>query len=332
MKLSCPDYTFKLSCLAAVGARRRWQARERGATLAEKRPMLASRLLFQGHDTFLCRTNWLKKGYDFIQDGGGFNDADAVVRLGVGKNMVTAIRYWLRAFGLTDENDLLQPVAHELLGPSGLDPYLEDEATVWYLHYRLVRTGRASLYHFVFNKLRREGFSFTRAQLAQFVTRRAAELGAPTPNENTLDSDLTMFVRSYAPPGREQARPDVEEESTGLLQDLGLLTLNRADGLRYHIENLDRPELPWPVVLRVILENPAFGDVISFTDLAVASDSPGLVFALSEKGLFQKLEAMMQRLPAAVVYSSTAGNRVLTLKREQLDVAAIWQEYYGLLA
>jgi len=294
--------------------------------------MLGDRLIFQGHNTFVCKNNWLKKGYDFLLAGCGFNDADAVVRLGVGKNMVEAIRYWLRAFGLTNEADTLQPIAHELLANDGLDPYLEDSATLWYLHYCLVRTGRASLYHFVFNEMRREGFSFTRAQLAQFVTRRAVELGAQTPNENTLDSDLTMFVRSYAPPGREQARPDVEEESTGLLQDLGLLTLNRADGLRYHIENLDRPELPWPVALRVILENPAYGDAISFTDLSVAPDSPGLVFALSEKGLFQKIEEMTQQLPTAIVYSTTAGNRVLTLKRDRLDLAAIWQQYYGQLA
>jgi Protein of unknown function (DUF4007) len=291
--------------------------------------MLGNKLVFQGHNTFLCKNNWLKKGYDFLHGGGGFNDTDAVVRLGVGKNMVEAIRYWLRSFGLTNEADALQTVAHELLADDGLDPYLEDGATLWYLHYCLVRTGRASLYHFVFNELRREGFSFTRAQLAQFITRRAVELGTPNLNENTLDSDLTMFVRSYAPPGREQSRPDIEEESTGLLQDLGLITLNRADGLRYHIENLDRPELPWQVVLRVILENPAFSDVISFTDLAVAADSPGLVFALSEKGLFQKIEDMILNLPTAIVYSSTAGNRVLTLKREQINLATIWQQYYG---
>ncbi|RZJ86878.1 MAG: DUF4007 family protein, partial [Hymenobacter sp.] len=74
--------------------------------------MLLDRLIFQGHDTFLCRNNWLKKGYDFIQAGGNFNDADAVVQLGVGKNMVTSIRYWMKAFGLTDEADTLRPVAH----------------------------------------------------------------------------------------------------------------------------------------------------------------------------------------------------------------------------
>ncbi len=293
--------------------------------------MLASRLLFQGHDTFLCRTNWLKKGYDFIRDGGGFNDADAVVQLGVGKNMVTAIRYWLRAFGLTDENDLLQPVAHELLGPSGLDPYLEDEATVWYLHYRLVRTGRASLYHFVFNELRKEGFSFSRGQLRQFVVRKCAERGYSI-NENTLDSDLTVLLRSYAPSGKagRADKPDIEEETSGLLQDLGLLTVTTPDeGTRYHIENLERPELPWPVVLRVILENPAWGDAIGFTDLEVAPDSPGLVFALNEKGLFYKIEEMMARYPAAIIYSSTAGNRVLTLKREQLNLADVLLTHYG---
>lgn len=294
--------------------------------------MLAPRLLFQGHDTFLCRNSWLKKGYDFVQEEGGFNDADAVVRLGVGKNMVTAIRYWLRAFGLANENDELLPVAHELLAATnGFDPYIESEATVWYLHYLLVRTGRASLYHFVFNELRKEGFSFNRAQLRQFVVRKCAERNYPI-NENTLDSDLTVLLRSYAPSGKSgrSDRLDIEEESTGLLKDLGLLTISHGDeGVRYHIENLERPELPWPVVLRVMLEHPAWGDNISFSDLEVAPDSPGLVFALSSTGLFTKIEEMMARYPAAIIYSSTAGNRVLTLKRELLDVAAIMQEYYG---
>ncbi|MEJ7662185.1 MAG: DUF4007 family protein [Hymenobacter sp.] len=124
-------------------------------------------------------------------------------------------------------------------------------------------------------------------------------------NDNTLDSDLTVGLRSYAPSGKSEraGRVDIEEESTGLLQDLGLLTVSNADeGLRYHIENLERPELPWPVVLRVILENPAWGDNISFTELEVALDSPGLVFALNAAGLFNKIEEMMARFPTAVIY------------------------------
>lgn len=189
--------------------------------------MLAPRLLFQGHDTFLCRNSWLKKGHDFVQAGGSFTDADAVARLGVGKNMVTAIRYWLRAFGLANEQDEL------LADAGGLDPYVESEATVWYLHYLLVRTGQVSLYHLVFNELRKEGFSFSRAQIKQFVMRKCAERGYPI-NKNTLDSDLTVCLRSYAPSGKggRNDKPDIEEESLGLLQDLGLLAISSGNAQR----------------------------------------------------------------------------------------------------
>lgn len=291
--------------------------------------MLGERLIFQGHNTFLCRHSWLKKGYDFIKAGNGFNDADAVVKLGVGKNMVDAIRYWLRGFGLANEADELRAVAHELLGPEGHDPYLEDDATLWYLHYLLVKTGRASLYHLVFNELRRENFFFSRPQIQQFVNRRSVELGGGVPNENTLESDLTVFIRSYAPSGKDKDKFDIEEESNGLLQDLGLLTISKNDGIHYHIENLERPDIPWQIVLRVILENEHWGETISFTDLEVAPDSPGLVFALNERGLFHKIEDMVAAYPAAIVYSNTAGNRVLTIKKDLVTVDKIMQRYYG---
>lgn len=57
------------------------------------------RYSFSGHESFYCKSLWLKKGYDFLTEGRSFLDEDAVVRLGVGKNMVTSIRYWLKAFG-----------------------------------------------------------------------------------------------------------------------------------------------------------------------------------------------------------------------------------------
>lgn len=50
-----------------------------------------SKLRFSGHDTFIVRTFWPKKGYDFIKNGGNFSAEDAVVDLGVGKNIYPAI-------------------------------------------------------------------------------------------------------------------------------------------------------------------------------------------------------------------------------------------------
>ena len=43
---------------------------------------------FSGHESFQCRQLWLKKGYDYINKNKTFTDEDAVVELGVGKNMI----------------------------------------------------------------------------------------------------------------------------------------------------------------------------------------------------------------------------------------------------
>jgi hypothetical protein len=61
------------------------------------------KLQFSGHDSFICKHFWLKKGYDFLQSGGSFtNEERSVIELGVGKNMVTAINYWLKSFNIID--------------------------------------------------------------------------------------------------------------------------------------------------------------------------------------------------------------------------------------
>jgi hypothetical protein len=62
------------------------------------------KLQFSGHDSFQCRQLWLKKGYDFVKEGFDFNDEYSVVQLGVGKNMVSSIRFWLKAFNIIDNN------------------------------------------------------------------------------------------------------------------------------------------------------------------------------------------------------------------------------------
>ena len=93
---------------------------------------------FSGHESFQCRQLWLKKGYDYLKSGKSFNDEDSVVLLGVGKNMVSSIRYWMKAFNHITADDQLTQFANKLLADKGYDPYLEDEGSLWLLHYQLV--------------------------------------------------------------------------------------------------------------------------------------------------------------------------------------------------
>ena len=109
---------------------------------SQKQPL---KYTFSGHESFQCRHLWLKKGYDFVSAGKSFNSEDAVVELGVGKNMVSSIRFWMKAFDIIDQNDTPTVFANKLLSEKGWDPYMEDEATLWLLHYNLVKKGMASL-------------------------------------------------------------------------------------------------------------------------------------------------------------------------------------------
>ena len=99
-----------------------------------------ARPIFSGHESFACKSHWLKRGYDFVIADRNFNDDDAVVHLGVGKNMVASIRFWLKAVGLLQDNEL-NPIADYLFNDeNGQDPYIEDIGTLWLLHFMLVNT------------------------------------------------------------------------------------------------------------------------------------------------------------------------------------------------
>ena len=128
---------------------------------------------FSGHESFQCRHLWLKKGYDFVKKRKSFNDEDAVVSLGVGKNMVSSIRFWMKAFNLLSPDDKLTDFAHLLLADDGFDPYIEDEATAWLLHYQLVKKGFASSYSIIFNELRREKIEFNKENFVAYLKRKS---------------------------------------------------------------------------------------------------------------------------------------------------------------
>lgn len=59
---------------------------------------------FAGHATFALRSGWPKKGLDALETNGAiFNAPESLATLGVGKNMVGAIRHWLLTTRLARE-------------------------------------------------------------------------------------------------------------------------------------------------------------------------------------------------------------------------------------
>ena len=254
------------------------------------------KLNFSGHDSFHCRSLWLNKGLNFLENEKSFTSPSAVVDLGVGKNMVTSINYWLKSFGLVDENNSLSKVADFLFGKSGFDPYLEDVASLWLLHYHLVLENKASIYSLAFNEFRKLHIEFNKNQLFHFIQKKCEEADQKV-SLNTLKRDIPVFIRTYVKPTK--ASKNLEEIYSGLFIELDLVErLKKFDEDEkewYKIENKERDNLPIEILLYVILNNYPDSLSISFEELLVGLNSPGNVFALNSKGLKDKIEELTQK-------------------------------------
>ena len=292
------------------------------------------KLQFSGHDSFICKHFWLKKGYDFIQKGKrNFNDEFAVVDLGVGKNMVTAISYWLKSYGVTDSNNHITELGHFLFNERiGVDPYLEDLGSILLLHYSLIKSNKASIYNLFFNEFRKDKFSFTREYLSNFLLKKLKSIDQNNVNLNTVNSDISVFIRNYLKSGYRNKKTDIEEEFSNLFIDLQFMESYQSENAEekmvewYKIENELRIDLPPQIVLFSILDNESYGDSISFKELQSGYNSPGSVFALNEEGLYNKIERIVE-ICSDATYTQSAGVRELQFKSKP-DKWKILNEYY----
>lgn len=288
-----------------------------------------TKLTFSGHDTFHCRQLWLKKGYDFVKNGNKFTDSESVVILGVGKNMVSAIYFWMKAFGLINKEGNTTDIADYIFAVDGQDPYLEDEATLWLLHYQLVTMGYASIYNLIFNDLRKEKIEFTKENFLSFAERKANEFGFSQFNRKTVSTDFDVLTKMYIRT-TEQVK-DKEDTFSGLLTDLNLIQEEKKTNSSYSIPNDQRNNLPEEIILYTILNSDNFQNSIGLNILFQERNQAGSVFAITKNALMEKLESISKNpvfKDYGITLSDHAGIKELqiTSKPTKFDIL---NHYYG---
>ncbi len=294
-----------------------------------------ARLTLSGHETFSCRHFWLKKGYDFVQAGEyKFSDGDAVIQLGVGKNMVASIRFWMKAFDLMKEDDQSTEsteIADFIFGKNGVDPFLENPATVWLLHYMLVKSDYASIYSIIFNEVRGQRPEFNENYVIAHLNGRLEEEGQVV-SPSTITKDIKTFLKNYV---RPKSKKNIEEEWSGLLLELDLiqvLPFKENGAQKYKIENKERSIIPASLILFAILRYKPDASSLTFQELMNGKGSPGRIFALTADGLMNKIEEITQQYDS-IVYSSDGGiqqiqilDKSLTKVENQLSIlSAIYE-------
>ena len=290
--------------------------------------------LFSGHESFICKHFWLKKGYDFIVANGDFKYETAVMDLGVGKNMVNSIDHWMKSYGLLDKSNNITDLAKKIFNSrGGYDSYVESLATVWILHYSLIKTNRSSVYNIFFNDFRKGRTDFTKEQFLSFL-KRQIEDESKSANDNTINNDISVFIRSYLKPSYKDTKIEIEEDFLSLMIDLDLMRSYKSENAEgkivewYQVENKLQIDLPPEIVFFSILDNEKYGKSISFQELLNGYNSPGVIFALNEEGLYNKLEYIVTKYRGqGIILSETAGVRELQIK-STFKKWDILHEYY----
>ncbi len=303
----------------------------------------ASDATFARHETFHPRYGWLKKAYDgALDDPAVFTRDRATVRLGVGKNMVRAIRFWGHAAKVlaSIENpaggrlSLSAPsrIGRAIFDDHGWDPYCEDPATLWLIHWLLLaRPSQLPVWWAIFHDF--TALEFTDTAIAQFAEDHIGSV--PTwsaPHPSSIDKDVSCLLRTYASPG-SGPRAGIDDLLDCPMRDLGLIRLTGGSPRTFRFASGDKLSLPTEITLYACLDFLARTDrksqTVPVSRLATEPGGPGRAFRLPETALTAALENAASRFEEVDVAAHN-GVPQLSFRGGAAEVGSnVLRAYYG---
>jgi hypothetical protein len=291
---------------------------------------------FSGHETFACRFSWLPKAVRLIESDPHAlsSDEQAILSLGLGKNMVRSLRFWLDAFDVaapTADGWALKPFGAALLGRDGADPFIERTETQWLLHWSVTSRVQGPLFAWRHVFHRRMRSDFTRGELFSEMRRESAREGYDH-SEITLMQHIDALLHTYVPTHAMRAPEDVLD---GPLVDLKLIqTAGRRRGATgkeeqvYSLTRIPAGKLGAAVIDYAIesywAERRPSERVLSFRDLAYSEGSPGATFRIAE----DELRAHLERDGAAHSFRAS-GDAGAISRTDEPDPAARLRSVYA---
>ncbi|MER8823077.1 DUF4007 family protein [Mesorhizobium sp. M0991] len=259
---------------------------------------------FSGHESFACRYAWLPKAYRAISKNPAifFDEEQAMVELGVGKNMVRSLRFWVDVMGVAsptgDKQHQLTDFGHAVFAADGLDPYLEDARTLWLLHWNTSSKSSPALFawHYLIGQWPYP--EFTRTEALQAFKRQSAKLGHKH-SDVTLSQHLDVFIHTYH--ATTGGKISVEDSLDGPLVPLNLLMPTgerRVEGGRWEtvfsFRREAKPEITQGLFEYCVLDfwerSSPDENTLGLRSVASAPGSPGQVFKLNEEDVRGRLE------------------------------------------
>lgn len=285
---------------------------------------------FRAHDTFAIRKGWLHKGMRHVIDNPRIfvdKTINPMDEFGLGANMVKALRYWLQATGLTEEGTSGNNRNQQLTGFGRLvwdnDPYLEEDGTLFLLHYFLASNEElATAWYYFFNcykivEISRE--NFTDGIKSFLLENDGAQV-----SDRALDDDFDCIIKTYFS-NNENIIPESNMECP--LCELGLITSQDSKAKTFSKVTPRNTAINPLVVLAVIIKEnqDAENKEIKISHLENAPKNIGKIFNLDSLSVSSYLDKLQNM--GYIKVNRTAGLDIIKLTT-QFTFEQCVQEYY----
>ena len=270
---------------------------------------------FRAHDTFFIRKGWISKGMRYVDKSKGevfiSKSENPMDVLGIGANMVKALRYWLQAIGITEEpksgrrtqkfTDFGKLVFEH-------DKYIEEMGTLYLLHYKLASNReQATSWYFFFNEF---GLSdFTKddfaVQIGNFIKINDKDANVAA---RSIDDDFSCIINTYVP-----SKVTAENNIDCPLGELGLIDILKKERNNIVYKKAVPPAATFNswVILAVIYDNAKGRKEIELNELLTAENNIGKTFNLDSITMLDVLHAAERTGELKIV--RTAGLDVINL-------------------
>ena len=286
---------------------------------------------FTGHETFPCRYPWLPKAVAALQKKSDlFRDIDeAIVVLGVGKQMARAIRFWVEAAKVVEKQKNgdfeISTLGKKLLGKEGLDPYLENLQTFWLIHWNFSTHPESPIcaWDFLMNKWHDPEIALSPVVNA---FQKEADSQGKKLSPVTLKQHFNTFLHTYVP--TQGAKGNVLEDNLdcplielNLIRRVGERTLHDGKQEKIYAFNYDpKPKISQELFAFCLnnfwqMYHPQ-EQTLLFREVASGHGSPGQIFKLPEEEIRARLESIEKVTDGAISFRESVNLRQIQKQKD----------------
>lgn len=264
---------------------------------------------FSGHQTFPLRIAWIPKAAQHIIAGNDpLTDVDeGITQLGLGKNMVEALRCWIEAFRIAERDSgvwQLTPIGKLIFHTeTGQDPYFEDVTSAWVLHW-LISTNKISpffAWECLFNRW--PAMEFGASQVIEAFEQESNRSQRPA-SAVTLRQHWEVFLHSYRPPRADKGEDHLDSAMSvlRLIQPFG--ERPNASGKWENVYAFDpSPRVAIPNQLFAFFihnwwnENYPDEQTTPLRELVAGKHSPGRILKMQESEILHRISELASQQP-----------------------------------